>query len=220
VSTLPLLKEQLLESQEKLLQAYTDLMAASEEKKEREAAMTEAREVSEKAKEEVVQLRERTASAEEAASKAREEAARYKGVAAELDEEKNLVKSDLASAWKAYREIKEGYVKSEIARSTAEGAEKKAHEDLKAERIRSRSLSNDVDRLMKMLLEKEGAILRAGNMIEDLRVANTDQARSYKEIERANTDLVGENTALKEKICGKYDLAFVFLLVKLLSRAF
>jgi hypothetical protein len=45
-------------------------MAALEEKKEREAALTEAREASEKSKEEVVQLRERTTSAEEAASKA------------------------------------------------------------------------------------------------------------------------------------------------------
>jgi len=111
-------------------------------------------------------------------------------------------------------------VKSEIARSTAEGAEKKAREDLEAERIRSRSLFDDVDRLKKMLLEKEGAVLQAGKMIEHLRVANTDLAHSYKEIERANTDLVGENTALEEKIPGKYDLAFVFLLVKLISRTF
>jgi hypothetical protein len=36
-------------------------------------------------------------------------------------------------------------VKSEIARSTAEEARKKALEDLEAERARSRSLSNDVD---------------------------------------------------------------------------
>ena len=41
-------------------------------------------------------------------------------------------------------------------------------------------------------------------MIEDLRVANTDLARSYKGIERANTDLVGENTALEEKIRGMF----------------
>jgi len=41
-------------------------------------------------------------------------------------------------------------------------------------------------------------------VIEDLRVANTDLARSYKEIERANTDLVGENTALEEKIRGMF----------------
>ena len=41
---LPLLKEQLLESQEKLVQAYNDLTAALVEKKEREAALTEARE--------------------------------------------------------------------------------------------------------------------------------------------------------------------------------
>jgi len=41
-----------LESQEKLLQAYKDLMAAEEEKKEREAALAKAREASEKAIEE------------------------------------------------------------------------------------------------------------------------------------------------------------------------
>ena len=110
-------------------------------------------------------------------------------------------------------------MRSEIAQSAAEEAVKKAREDLEAERIRSCSLSDDVDRLKKMLLEKEGAVLQAGKMIKDLRVANTDLARSYKEIERANTDLVGENTALEEKIHGKYDLVFVFLLVKFLSRA-
>jgi len=49
-------------------------------------------------------------------------------------------------------------------------------------------------------------------MIEDLRAANTDLARSYKEIERANTDLVGENTALEERIRGKLAYTFVFLL--------
>jgi len=43
-----------------------------------------------------------------------------------------------------------------------------------------------------------------GNVIEDLRVANTDLVRSYREIERANTDLVGENTALEEKIRGMF----------------
>ena len=46
-------------------------------------------------------------------------------------------------------------------------------------------------------MEKDGAIAQAGKAIEDLRVANTDLARSYKEIERANTDLVGENIALE-----------------------
>jgi hypothetical protein len=40
---LTLLKDELLESQEKLLQAYKNLTAALEEKKEREAALTEAR---------------------------------------------------------------------------------------------------------------------------------------------------------------------------------
>ena len=37
-------------------------------------------------------------------------------------------------------------------------------------------------------------------MIEDLRVTNTELVRSNKEIERANTNLVGENTALEDKI--------------------
>jgi len=50
-------------------------------------------------------------------------------------------------------------------------------------------------------------------VIEDLRVTNTDLARSYKGIERANTDLVGQNTALEEKIRG------MFLLSCFLSKA-
>jgi len=62
-------------------------------------------------------------------------------------------------------------------------------------------------------LEKEGAIAQAGMVIEDLRVANTDLARSYTGIERAYTDLVGENTALEEKIRG------TFLLSSFLSKA-
>ena len=124
-------------------------------------------------------MRERTASVEEVASKAQDEAARYKGAAAELDEEKNLVKSDLASAREAYCEIKEECVNSEIARSAVEEAGKKAREDLEAERICSSSLSDDIDFLKKTLLEKEGAVLQAGKMIEDLRVANTDLTRSY-----------------------------------------
>jgi len=189
-------------------------MAALEEKKEREATLNEAQEASEKMKKEAKRLKEQGASAEEAASKAREEATHYKGVAAELDKEKSLVESDLASAREAYLEMKEECVKSEITRSAAEEAGKKAREDLKAERIHSRSLFDDVDRLKKMLLEKEGAVSQAGKMIEDLRVANTNQAHSYKEIERANTDLVGENTALEERIRDKFFHAFVFLFCK------
>ena len=103
-------------------------------------------------------------------------------------------------------------MKSEIARSTVEEAGKKAREDLEAEQARSRSLSNDVDRLKRALLEKEGAVLQAGNMIEDLRATNTDLARSYKEIEMANTDLVGENTALEERIRGRFLYTCMFLL--------
>ena len=49
-------------------------------------------------------------------------------------------------------------VKSEVARSAAEEARKKALEDLEAERARSCGLSDDVDRLKRALLEKEGVI--------------------------------------------------------------
>jgi hypothetical protein len=84
-----------------------------------------------------------------------------------------------------------------------EEAEKKAHEDLEAEQAHSRSLSDDVDRLKKALQEKEEAILQSGKLIEDLRVKMTELPRSYKEIKRANTDLVRENTTLEEKIRGK-----------------
>ena len=90
---LPLLKDQLLESQEKLLKAYKDLIALEEEKKAREAALAEAREASKKAEEETMQLRERALTVEEAASRARS----YKSVIADLDKEKGLLKSDLDS---------------------------------------------------------------------------------------------------------------------------
>ena len=50
-------------------------------------------------------------------------------------------------------------VNGEIARSAAEEAKKKALKDLEAERIRSRGLSDDVDRLKGELLEKNGAIV-------------------------------------------------------------
>jgi chromosome segregation ATPase len=203
----PLLKDQLLESQEKLLKVYKELLALEEEKKEREAALAEAREASRKAAEEATLLRERTVSDEEAASKAQEEAKFYKDTAADLDKEKALLKADLASAREVYQEMTVECVKGEIAWSTAEEAKKKALEDLEVERARSRSLSDDVDRLKRALLEKDGAIAQAGKVIEDLRVANTDLARSYKRIERANTDLVGENTALEEKIHGSFLLS-------------
>jgi len=94
---LPLLKDQLLESQEKLLKAYKDLLALVEEKKEREAALAEARVASKKAEEEAVLLRERALTVEEATSKAREEALSYKNVVADLDKEKGLLKTDLDS---------------------------------------------------------------------------------------------------------------------------
>ena len=102
-------------------------------------------------------------------------------------------------------------MKSEIARSAAEEAGKKAHEDLEDERPRSRGISHEVDRLKRALLEKEGAISQAGNTIEDLRATNTDLARSYRGIERASTDLVGEITALEERIRGRLLFARYFL---------
>jgi len=207
---LPLLKDKLVESQEKILQAYKELVALEEERKEREAALTKAREASEKAIEEAVQLRERTTTAEEATSKAREEVVFYKDVVVELDKEKGLVKADLASAREAYREMKGECVKSEVTRSAAEEARKKALEDLEAERARSCGLSDDVDRLKRALLENEGAISQAGKVIEDLRVINTDLTRSYKEIDRANTDLVGESTTLEERIHGELPYTFSF----------
>ena len=95
-------------------------------------------------------------------------------------------------------------MKGEIARSTTEEAKKKALDDLEAERARSRSLSTDVDRLKRALLEKDRAIAQAGKAIEYLWVANIDLVCSHREIERANTDLVGVNTALEEKIRGMF----------------
>jgi len=203
---LPILKDQLLESQEKLLKAYKELVALEEEKKEREAALVEAREASRKAVEETTLLRERALTIEEAASKAREEALSYKNALADLDKEKVLLKTDLDSIRESFRRIKVEYVDSEVARGAAEEAKRKALEDLEVERIRSRSLSEDVDRLKRALLEREGAITQAGKAIEDLRVANTELARSNREVERANTNLVGENTALEESIRGTFSI--------------
>jgi chromosome segregation ATPase len=115
--------------------------------------------------------------------------------------------------------VKEVLLMSEITRGAAEEAKKKAHEDLEAVQASSHRLSIDIDRLKKTLREKEEAILQLSKMIEDLRVKEMELAHSYKEIERANTNLVGENTALEEKIRGKssvplcffcfYDVAFL-----------
>jgi len=53
---------------------------------------------------------------------------------------------------------------------------------------------------------------------KDLRVTNTNLARTYKAIERANTDLVGENTALEERIRGMFLLSrFLFEVCFVLS---
>jgi len=178
-----------------------------EEKKEREAALAEAWEASRKAVEEAALLRERTMTVEEAASKAREEAVFYKGAAIDLDNEKRLLRADLASARESFQKMKTECVKGEIVRSAAEEAKKKNQEDLEAERTCSRGLSDEVDRLKRLLLEKERAMVQAGKVIEDLRVSNTELVRSNKEIERANTNLVDENTALEERIRGMFLLS-------------
>jgi len=189
-------------------------LALEEEKKEREAALAEARDVSTRAAEEAAFLRERAMMVEEVASKAREEALSYKNAVADLDKEKGLLKTDLDSIRESFQRMKVECVNSEIARSAAEEAKKKALEDLEAERAQSRSLSDDVDRLKRALLEKEWAISQAGKVIEDLRVANTELACSNREVERANTNLVGENTALEESIRG------MFLLVEGISKGY
>jgi len=214
---LPLLKDQLLESQEKLLKAY-ELLALEEEKKEREAALSEAQEASRKAVEEATLLRERAMMVEEIASKAREEALSYKNAVADLDKEKGLLKTDLASVRESFQRMKVECVNGEITRCATEEAKKKALEDLEVERTRSHSLSDDIDRLKRALLEKEGAITQAGKVIEDLCVTNTELVRSNKEIERANIKLVSENTALEESIRSTFLLSsFLFEVCFVLS---
>jgi len=64
-------------------------------------------------------------------------------------------------------------------------------------------------------LEKSGAIAQAGKAIEDLRVTNTELVRSNREIEGANTRLVGENTALEESVHGTFPLSDFFFEVLL-----
>jgi len=171
--------------------------------------------------EETTLLRERALTVEEAASKAREEALSYKNVIADLDKEKGLLKTDLDSLQESFQRMKVEYVNSEVARGAMEEAKKKALEDLEAERARSRSLSDDVDRLKGVLLEKSGAIAQASKAIEDLRVANTELARSYREIEMANTKLVGENTALEESIRSTFLLSnFLFVVCLVFPKVF
>jgi len=109
-------------------------LALEEEKKEREAALVEAREASRKAVEEVKLLRERAMTVEEAACKARDEALTYKNAAADLDKEKGLLRTELASARETFQRIKVECVNGEIARSAAEEAKKRALKDLEEER--------------------------------------------------------------------------------------
>jgi len=64
------------------------------------------------------------------------------------------------------------------------------------------------------LLDKERSITTAGKQIEDLRVEKTDVLHSYKDIEKVNTDLVGENTSLHKHIHSEFFLpGFVFLVL-------
>ena len=172
--------------------------------------MAEAREASRKAEEETTLLWERVLAVEEAASRVREEALSHKSVITDLAKEKGLLKTDLDSLRESFQKMKVEHVNGEIARSAAEEAKKKALEDLEAERAQSRGLSDDVERLKGELLEKSGAIAQAGKVIEDLRVANTELARSNREIERANTRLVSEKTALEESVRGTFPLSGFF----------
>jgi len=186
-------------------------LALEEEKKEREAALVEARVASRKAVEGAELLREWAMTVEEVASKARGEALTYKNAAADLDKEKGLLQTELASTRESFQRMKVECVNGEIARSAAEEAKKKALEDLELERARSRSLSDDVDRLKRALLEKDGAIAQAGKVIEDLRVANTELARTNGEVERANTNLVGESQLWRRAstVCFYYRVSFL-----------
>jgi len=108
-------------------------LALEEEKKEREATLGEAREASRKAVEEAMLLRERAMMVEEVASKARDEALAYKSAAAELDKEKGLLLTELASAQETFQRMKVECVNGEVARGAAEEAKKKALEDLEEE---------------------------------------------------------------------------------------
>jgi len=130
---LPILKDKLLESQEKLLKAYKDLLAPEEEKKEREAAPAEARESLKKAVEEAALLREWAMMVEEAVSKAQEEALSHKNAVADLYKEKGLLHTELATARETFQRMKVECVNGEIARSAAEEAKRKALKDLEAE---------------------------------------------------------------------------------------
>lgn len=89
--------------------------------------------------------------------------------------------------------------------------EKKAKEELEKEKSCANALALNINRLKKILLEKEVAITTAGKLIEDLWVKKMEVARSFQRVKKANTDLVGENTSLYEHIRGEYlylDLSF------------
>ena len=79
----------------------------------------------------------------------------HKNAVADLDREKGLLQTELASARETFQRMKVECVNGEIARSAAEEAKRKALKNLEVEQIRSRGLSDDVDRLKGELLEKK-----------------------------------------------------------------
>jgi len=113
-----------------------------------------------------------------------------------LTEHIRKLETDLATAKESYAGVKALLLDYASAKGVTEEKEKKAHEELEKEKTHSHALADDVDHLKKVLQEKEEAIILLGKLIEDLRVEKTEVARSVKEIEKENTDLVGENTTL------------------------
>ena len=76
--------------------------------------------------------------------------------------------TDLAIARESYTGVKALIMDHAIAQGVAKENEKKAREELEKEKTRSRSLADDVDRLKKVLQDKEEAILLSRKLIEDL----------------------------------------------------
>jgi len=194
-----------------------------EEKKKEEAALTEAcstlagmngkiyhaqddaritKEVTEKAQEEATRSKEEAAIAKEATVKAREEATRYEEDI-QLDKGKRQAEADLATARENYAGLKTFLLEYNKAQAATEEKEKKALEEIEREKMRFETLADDVERLKEVLQEREGAITLSGKLVEDLRVKKTEMACFVKKLERENTDLVGENTALHERVRGK-----------------
>ena len=129
-----------------------------------------------------------------------------------LTEHIRKLEADLASAKESYAGVKALILNHAITQGAVEENEKKACEELEKEKTHSHSLCDDVERLKKVIQEKEEAILLLGKLIEDLWFKKTEVVRSFKKIEKDNTDLVGENTTLYEHVCGK---CLFFMLVLL-----